>query len=178
MVLVVGLGSKVLSRPSGSGQQSPPKRQAAFLVPLPRGEAVVDPVETAELEALYAESNAAEQAARKPVEELEVALQLRARLIDFAAARPKSAYAPAVRLEVVRLARDRLGYSDSLEQALGAFEELKTATDPRAREMAREAVTELVHFLSITSRYAEQKAVEDEARALNLGPFGPRWARL
>ena len=76
------------------------------------------------------------------------------------------------------MARDRLGYSDSLEQALGAFEEVKTATDPRARQIAHEAVTELVHLLSITLRYSEQKAVEEEARALKLGPFGPRWARV
>ncbi len=134
-------------------------------------------MDTAELDTIYAEANTSVDAARTPAQKLEVGLALRTRLIDFAAARPKSAYSPSVRLEVVRLARDRLGYSDSVEQALAAFDEVKTATDPRAREMAREATTELVHLLSITSRYADQKAVEDEARALKLGPFGPRWAR-
>jgi hypothetical protein len=163
LALVVGLGYRVLSRPAGLAQPTIPKRQETFHRPLPRGEAVVDPLDTGELDAIYAEANTSVDAARTPAQKLEVGLGLRTRLMDFAAARPKSAYSPSVRLEVVRLARDRLGYSDSVEQALAAFDEVKTATDPRAREMAREAATELVHLLSITSRYADQKAVEEEA---------------
>jgi hypothetical protein len=143
----------------------------------PIGDWQVDPVETAELNQIFA--SALKAANSIPIgpdsgaQRHAVNNELRAELENFLTEHPGSAYGPGLHVLLGKEARSVCGYSLAMEHFQSAFDTASGSPDPTAISIALDAGAGLSKLLALTGQIVELDALE--ARALQIRAGRPLW---